>query len=166
MRRVALVSAAALLGLAAPAPTAAKEFVSLVVTGAAGDSVELGAPAGLVDSFFDSANSFNRGRRPSDATPRGGYVRLYPLGRGGFVGIPGRFYPESAAACFDWLQWRAPRDCWRPNPALLRLLAPVGKLTRFRGRPTTVARLSQPRLNRSVRRQLFVVFELAFDASG
>jgi hypothetical protein len=148
------------------APTAsAKEVRSLVVVGAAGDSLELRPAEGLVDSFFDGASRFNRGREPEPRPPLGGYVRLYPLGPDGHVGVPGRFYPQTEAACFDWLQWRQPRRCERPNSALLRLLAPARRLARFHGAATTVTRLRQPRLTRVLRRQLFVAFELAFDRS-
>jgi hypothetical protein len=164
-RMAPICAAAALLGLAAPPSASAKEFVSLAVTGAAGDSLVLRGTDGLVESIFDGASPFNRGRQPRPAPARGGYVRLYPLDRWGFSGIPGRFYPESGAACFDWLQWRRPTACRRPNRALLRLLAPAARLSRYRGRPTTVAGLRQPRLPPGVRRQLFVDVELAFDRS-
>jgi hypothetical protein len=158
--------AVAVVVLAVPHAASAKEFRSLVVVGARGDSVHLRTAEGLIDSFFDGASPFNRGRNPERRAARGGYVRLYPLGKDGFVGIPGRFYPEVQAACFDWLQWRRPRHCHRPNAVLLRLLAPAHRLARFHGPPTTVARLWQPRLTSALRRQLHVAFELAFDRSG
>ena len=165
MRRFGLL-AAALAALAFSPSAAAKEFRSLAVVGARGDSIELRAAEGLVDSFFDGASRFNRGRTTEPRPARGGYVRLYTLGAGGFVGIPGRFYPETEAACFDWLQWRRPRACARPNGALLRLLRPARALTRFHGRATTVSRLQQPRLSAGVRGHLRIAFELAFDRSG
>ena len=157
---------AASVALATAPCASAKEFRSLAVVGARGDSVTLQAAEGLIDSFFDGASRFNRARKPEPRAARGGYVRLYPLGTDGFVGIPGRFYPGTQAACFDWLQWRRPRDCSRPNAELLRLLVPAARrLTHFAGVPTTVVRLAQPRLTPRIRRQLHVAFELAFDRS-
>ena len=165
MGRFGWIVLAALVTLVISAPAAAKEFRSLVVVGARGESVEFHPAAGLVESFFDAASRFNRGRKPVPRPARGGYVRLYPLGEGGFVGVPGRFYSDTEAACFDWLQWRRPRACERPNDALLRLLATARGLARFHGRPTTLSELRQPRLSAALRSQLRVAFELAFDRS-
>ncbi|HEY3207341.1 MAG TPA: hypothetical protein VGJ58_10365 [Gaiellaceae bacterium] len=163
MRRFGWIVGVAVVALAIAPLASAKEFRSLVVVGARGDSLHFQPVEGLVDSFFDGASPFNRGSKPERRPPRGGYVRLFPLGKEGFVGIPGRFYPDTEAACFDWLQWRHPRDCERPNAALLRLLVPARRLARFHVTPTTVARLWQPRLTAALRRQLHVAFELAFD---
>jgi hypothetical protein len=165
MGRFGWIVMVAAVALALAPPASGKEFRSLVVVGARGDSLEFRAAAGLVGSFFDGASGFNRGRKRESRPLRGGYVRLYPLGPDGHVGIPGRFYAETEAACFDWLQWRRPRSCERPNAALLRLLAPARRLARFRGPPTTVAQLRQPRLTPALRSRLHVAFELAFDRS-
>jgi hypothetical protein len=165
MGRFAWIVVAALLALAISPPAAAKQFRSLAVVGAHGDSVEFRPAEGVVDSFFDGASRFNRGWAREPRPARGGYLRLYPLGADGFVGLPGRFYPETEAACFDWLQWHRPRHCHRPNGTLLQLLAAARGLARFHGAPTTVAELRQPRLTLALRRQLHVAFELAFDRS-
>jgi hypothetical protein len=163
MGRFLWIALAALAALALSPTASAKELRSLAIVGADGDSLQLDPADGLIDSFFDGASRFNRGRKLERRPARGGYLRLYPLGRSGHVGVPGRFYPATQAACFDWLQWRRPRDCYRPNDALLRLLAPARALVRFHGRPTTVAELRQERLNAALRRQLHVAFQLAFD---
>src|SRR5688500_17190821 len=166
MRRLGCIAFLALCAVALVPAAASKEFRSVEAVAADGDAVELRGAEGLVDSFFDGASRFNRGRKPEPRPARGGYVRLYTLGKGGFVGIPGRFYPDTEAACFDWLQRRRPRDCTRPNSALLGLLAGAPRLARFHGRATTVSELRQPRLNAGVRGHLRIAFELAFDRSG
>jgi hypothetical protein len=150
--RVASILAILAAALACADVTDAKEFDAVAVVGSRGDSIELRG-AGVADLVF-------AGRRP--ARPLGGYLRLYPLADGGFVGLPGRFYPATGAVCLDWDQSRTPRDCRHARPRLARSLRAL-RLERFVGMPTTVRRLAGEHLTRPQLRQLHVVFELAFD---
>lgn len=159
MRRA--LGLALLVALSLPGGVRAKEFTSVVAVGADGRSVEFRIRPAVIDGFFDL-----RGRPPVRARPLGPYVRLFVLDAGGFVGVPGRLYARTAAACFDWDQSRDPRGaCPRLTRALVRLLAPARRLAPFRGNPTTLARLAQPRLPNGVRLQLRVAVDLAFGAS-
>ena len=156
-----------LLALALPGPAGAKGFERLVVVGAAGDAAELRS-AHLVASLNDGASRFNRGHVPRAVQPRGPYVRLYPLGRGGFVGVPGRFYPHSGAVCLSWDQSGAPgKPCYRPNPTLRRaLLRRARELSRFRGAGPALRRLASPLVRPALLTNLRVALELAFDRHG
>lgn len=138
--------------LAFAATAVAKEFASLIVVGSDGVSTELRPTAAVIDQLFDG--------EPAEA--RGGYVRVYPVGRTGHVGIPGRFYLETSAVCLSWDQSAPPRNCHRPRARLLELLGGAnGKL--FRGTGVTLRTLESPRVRRPVVNQLRVAFELAFD---
>ena len=144
---LAVVVAAALSGPA----TTAKQFASVALVGVDGGSRERRLTAGEDERLFG-------GSEP--AWPRGGYVRVYPLGRGGHVGSPGRFYPDTSALCFGWNQARRPRGCRR---ALVPLADEVLGLERFRGRGTTLDGLQSRNVRPSVLPNLDVAFELAFD---
>ncbi len=128
----------------------------MAVAGSHGDSLLLRGRPQVIDLLFAATTR---------AHPRGGYVRLYPLGPDGFVGLPGRFYPATTAVCLGWDQSRPPRDCRRAPASLASLLRPALRLSRFDRGVTTVGRLTNPRLGRPGLLQLEVVFELAFDRS-
>jgi hypothetical protein len=102
----------------------------LILVGPDGLSTELRPAAAVIDQLFDG----------EPAETRGGYVRVYPVGRTGHVGIPGRFYPETGAVCLSWDQSAPPRNCHRPPAPLAGLLgAPNVKL--FRGTGVTLSTL-------------------------
>lgn len=153
MRVVLLVSTALIAAAAAPA-SHAKEFTSIAVVGADGRSNSIRASSGTIDGLFEGRIR---------ARPSGGYVRVYPLGPTGHVGIPGRFFPATGAACLDWNQAAARRECWRPGRALRPLLIRASALRVFHREGPTLARLMSSEVAASVVRQLRVAFELAFD---
>ena len=137
MRRLALLLA--LLPALALAPgAAAKDFRTIALVGARGDSLSLPAGDALIESFFDLGSPYNAGLSFRRVRTRGGYVLLYVLGRGEFPGIPGRYYPAVRAACFGWKEIGVRRDCRRVNGTLVRLLRPAAALSRFREAPTVV----------------------------
>jgi hypothetical protein len=154
MRRSIVVLALAAAALAAAPPLAAKEFAGLVVVGADGSSVEHRPGPTVIDDLF---------RGVTRARPRGGYLRLYPLGPSGHVGIPGRFYPRTRAVCLAWNQAAPPRSCRRAGPRLTRVFARGVPTRRFSGRGPTLARLTSPGVAAPVLAQLRVAVELAFD---
>jgi hypothetical protein len=162
-----LLAAAALLVLALPPVAEAKEFTSLIVVGADGRSTTLRPGAGVVDSLFDGGSPLNRGRSWHAVAARGGYVRLYVTGPDGLPGVPGRYYPDSRAACFSWSQAGAPapRGCWEPNATLRRVLRVTGRHRLFRGAGPALRALSSTRLPPLVLRQLRTAVELALDRS-
>jgi hypothetical protein len=123
----------------APSDASAKGVATLVVVGSGGRSVRIQPEqAVLAVMLYHPASVYNR--RPEPATPRGGYVKLYPLGARGFPAIPGRFYPSTRALCFSWSQALAPESCGRLGSPRL-LLATSRRLALFHGRPTTLIRL-------------------------
>lgn len=135
------------------APTAvAKEFTSLIVVGSDGRSTELRPTSVVIEQLFDG--------EPAEA--RGGYVRVYSVGRTGHVGIPGRFYPETGAVCLSWDQSATPRNCHRPSAPLAGLLGALN-IKLFTSMGVTLRTLASPRVRRPVVTQLRVAFELAFD---
>lgn len=145
--------AALCLALALAAPAEAKEFTTLVLTGARGDSVQLGPAPAVFHGLFSS-----RERVPA----RGGFVRVYVLGPDGLPGVPGRFYPATRALCLDWRRARPPLDCRRPHGRTASALARGAALALFRGAPPTLRRLE--RRGRPVSlTNLLVAVELAFD---
>ena len=164
MKRLVLLSVA--VALASAGPAWGKEFRTLVVVGAAGDSIDLTRPHDLADSLFDGPHRLNRGHSFGVGVARGSYVRLYPLAAGGHVGVPGRFYPATGAVCLSWDQRTQAKPCQRPNPTLRRALrAAARRLAHFRGRSVALARLVNPRLSERLRDQLRVAIELALDRS-
>jgi len=150
----AAVAVASLLAFAGPAD--AKDFASLVVVGADGHSVELRPQPTVIDGLFAGRVS---------APPRGGYLRVYPLGPSGFVGAPGRFYPRTAAVCLSWRQAAPPRGCRRARRPLLDALAQAESLAEFRGVGTAVRELAGVLTRPPLVPNLRVAVELAFDRS-
>jgi hypothetical protein len=147
------VFASALLALSAAPDAAAKEFAALVIVGADGASRTSRPGPTALDNLFDG---------PTTPTVKGGFVRVYPLGPTGHVGVPGRFYPATGALCFSWDQAAAPRSCHRP-PMALRQLMRRGNVALFSHGGPTLAKLESPRVKAAVVVQLRVAFELAFD---
>ena len=144
-------------GLLAAAPASAKEFASIAVVGADGRSTEIRAAERVIYGLLGG-----RAR----AQPRGGYVRIYPLGTTGHVGVPGRFYPTTGAVCLSWNQAARPRSCGRPSAkSVSRLLTRTRGLQLFRGSGATLARLRSADVRATAFTQLRVAFELAFDRS-
>jgi hypothetical protein len=154
MRRSIVVAVLAAAALTVAPPLAAKEFAGLVIVGADGSSLERRPGATVIDDLF---------RANARARPRGGYLRLYPLGPTGHVGVPGRFYPRTGAVCLAWNQAVPPRNCYRAGPRLTRVLARGLPTRRFFGRGPTLARLTSPGVTAPVVSQLRVAVELAFD---
>jgi hypothetical protein len=151
-----VLSVLAVLALATAAPAAGKGVESIVVVGSDGRSITIDPERAVLGVMLYNPASVYK-VRPKPAKPRGGYVRIYPLGIGGFPAIPGRFYPATSALCFSWDQALAPTSCGRLGPPR-RLLSASRRLALFRGRPTVLARL-HPRGTEN----LFAALELAFD---
>jgi hypothetical protein len=135
---------------------AAKGVDAFVIVGSDGRSVRVEPErAVLAVMLYHPGSVYDV--RPTLATPRGGYVRVYPLGSGGFPAIPGRFYPANRALCFSWSQGQVSGSCGRLGPPR-RLLAASRRLALFHRRATVLARLDPPAtLN------LLVALQLAFD---
>jgi hypothetical protein len=144
-----------LLALLAAPNAVAKEFASLAIVGADGGSITIRPQPKMLDQLFDG---------PTTRNVSGAYVRVYPLGPTGHVGVPGRFYPATGALCLSWNQAAAPRHCHKP-PMPLRRLISVGDLARFSRVGPTLAELESSRVAPAVVAQLRVAFELAFDRS-
>jgi hypothetical protein len=154
--RLLAVLALLILAAFAPADAAAKGVATLVVVGSDGRSIRIQPEqAVLAVMLYNPGSVYNH--RPEPATPRGGYVKLYPLGRGGFPAIPGRFYPATRALCFSWNQAVVPDSCGRLGPPR-RLLAASELLALFHGRPTTLTILRSEDTS-----NLAVGLQLAFD---
>jgi hypothetical protein len=153
---IRLLVALAFLGLITAAPADAKDVASIVVVGSDGRSIEIGPErAVLAVMLYHPASVYNV--RPKLAKPRGGYVRIYPLGPRGLPAIPGRFYPATRALCFGWNQALAPRSCGRGERPR-RLLTASRRLAHFHGRSTILAVLDP-----GGSANLFTALELAFD---
>ena len=131
------VVAVTLLALAHAPLADAKDFARLVAVGADGRSLDLRAESRVIRSLFWHPASVYEIRPPA-ARPRGGFVRLYPLGRGGFPAHSGRFYAAADAVCFASAR---PPKCFRPNRAVLALLGPARRLRRFHRPAAGVASL-------------------------
>jgi hypothetical protein len=154
VRVVLLVTCAALIAVAAAPVSHAKEFTSISVVGADGRSNNIRASSGTIDGLFGGLIR---------ARPSGGYVRVYPLGPTGHVGIPGRFFPATGAVCLDWNQAAPRRECWRPSRALRPILLRASNLRLFHGAGPTLGRLTSTKVAAPVLTQLRVAFELGFD---
>ena len=156
MRPIKLLGLLALVVLVGAAPADAKDIESMVVVGSDGRSLTIKPERAVVGvMLYHPASVYNV--RPNPARPRGGYVRIYPLGRSGLPAIPGRFYPATRALCFSWNRAFAPTSCGRLAPPR-RLLAASRRVARFYGRPTVLA-LLRPGGSAN----LLAALELAFD---
>jgi hypothetical protein len=142
--------------LVTASPAAAKDIESIVVVGSDGRSLTIRPERGvLAVLLYHPASVY--AVPPQPARPRGGYVKVYPLGSGGLPAIPGRFYPRTRALCFGWNQAVAPRACGRLGPPR-RLLGASRRLALFRGGATVLAALHP-----GGTANLFAALELAFD---
>ena len=140
----------------APADAAAKDVAALAVVGSDGRSITIEPERAVLGvMLYHPASVYNV--RPRPTRPRGGYVKLYPLGPGGFPAIPGRFYPLTGALCFSWNQAVVPDSCGRLGPPR-RLLTVSRRLQPFHGRPTVLTLL---RPGGTV--NLVAALQLAFD---
>jgi hypothetical protein len=79
-------------------------------------------------------------RRGGLERARAGYLRLFFVGPGDFPANPARYYPEQRCVALDWPAYEF--SCRRIDPTLTRLLARVDGLSRFRIRPTVLARVT------------------------
>jgi hypothetical protein len=140
----------------APADAAAKGVEALVVVGSDGRSITIEPELAVLGvMLYHPASVYNV--RPRPARPRGGYVKLYPLGSRGLPAIPGRFYPLTGALCFSWNEAVAPSACGRLGRPR-RLLHAARGLVLFHGRPTMLT-LLRP----GATANLVAALELAFD---
>ena len=134
----------------------AKGVSSIDVVGADGRSVSIEPEhAVLAVMLYHPASVFDI--RPRLTQPRGGWVRSYPLGPGGFPAMPGRFYPATGALCFSWNQLSEPANCARLGTPH-RLLAVANRARLFHGRSTAITSV---RGARDV--NLVAAIQLAFD---
>jgi hypothetical protein len=134
----------------------ASYVTALVVVGADGCSIRIEPEQAVLSvMFYNPASVYNV--KPKGATARGGYVKLYPVGPGGFPAIPGRFYPTTRALCFSWNQASTPSTCGRLGVPR-HLLAASRRVALFRARLTVLATL---RPGATV--NLVAALQLAFD---
>lgn len=122
----------AVLALSVPASAPAKGFTRVVLVGSDGRSAEVRAKEAEIDGLLS--------RRGSVVRVRGGYLRLFFVGSGDFPANPARYYPDQRCVALDWPTYET--TCGRINPTLVRLLRRVGRLSRFRTRPTVLARVT------------------------
>jgi hypothetical protein len=152
--RAVLVSL--ILAAVAATDVAAKDVAALVVVGSDGRSIKIEPERAVLSvMLYHPASVYNR--KPEPATPRGGYVKIYPLGPSGFPAVPGRFYRTTRALCFGWSQAVVPSLCGRLGPPR-RLLAASRRLAPFQGRPTVLSVLRPGGTE-----NLSAALELAFD---
>jgi hypothetical protein len=150
------VLALLLLAAVVPSDAAAKGVAVLVVVGADGRSSKIEPEQGVLSvMLYHPASVYHV--KPKPATPRGGYVKIYPLGAGGFPAIPGRFYPTTLALCFSWNQRVAPSSCGRLGVPS-HLLATSRGVARFQGQSTVLTSLRP-----GGTANLFAALQLAFD---
>jgi hypothetical protein len=147
-----------LLAVVAPSDAAAKGVTALVIVGSDGRSSRIEPErAVLAVMFYNPASVYHV--KPKAAAARGGYVRIYPVGPGGFPAIPGRFYPTTRALCFSWNQAGVPTSCGRLGVPR-HLLAVSRRLSHFRGRSIVLTTLRP-----SGTMNLVAALQLAFDRS-
>ncbi len=120
------------LALSVPASAPAKGFTRVVLIASDGRSVDVRAGESEIDGLLS--------RRGSVVPLRGGYLRLFFVGPGDFPANPARYYPDPRCVALDWPTHE--RSCGRVSPTLVRLLGRARTLSRFRDRPTVLARLT------------------------
>jgi hypothetical protein len=130
--RAKLVLVLAALTLTVPASAPAKGFTRVVLVASDGRWVEVRAKESEIDGLLS--------RRGSTVPTRGGYLRLFFVGPGGFPANPARYYPLQRCVALDWPAYET--SCGRVSPALVRLLRSARTLSPFRIRPTVLARLT------------------------
>jgi hypothetical protein len=144
-------------GAFAPADGAAIGVEALVVVvGSDGHSITIEPERAVLGvMLYHPASAYNV--RPRPTRPRGGYVKLYPLGPGGLPAIPGRIYPLTGALCFSWNEAVAPKRCGRLGRPR-RLLDAARHRALFHGRPTVLTGLRPGATG-----NLLAALEMAFD---
>ncbi len=121
-----------MLALSVPASAPAKGFARVVLVASDGRSVEVRANESEIDGLLS--------RRSSVERIRGRYLRLFFVGPGDFPANPARYYPDLRCVALDWPTYET--TCRRVNPAVVRLLRRAHTLSRFRVRPTVLARVT------------------------
>lgn len=121
----------ALLVVAGPA--SAKTLDRAVLVGADGSSIRIAGPAGHFENLARDPRSTSRG-------VRGGFVRLYFVGRNDFPANRARYYPGHQCIALDWPTYE--RSCLAVRPELAARFRRAHALRRFTERPTVLARLT------------------------
>jgi hypothetical protein len=152
MRRALLASLVAALAL--PAGGAAKLITSVIVVGADGNSRTVRGGERVFEQL--------RPAHAAEALPDGRYVLVYPMLGEGLPAQPGRFYPETGAACFSWSGRLG--ACAHVESDLARRLAAV-PLSGFAGPPTTIVRLVDDGVRQPTPSNVSVALELAINRS-
>ena len=124
---------AALIGVVAltlmlSGSAAAKGFTRVVLIGSDRRSVEVRAWESVIDGLLSARGASKR--------IRGGYLRLFFVGPGGFPANPARYYPTPECSALDWPKYET--SCGRITATLVRLLRPARALPRFAMRPTVL----------------------------
>src|SRR6266542_1739388 len=139
LMKLRAVFASLVVAAVAPSDVAAKGVAALVVVGSDERSIKIEPERPVLSvMLYHPASVYDV--KPAPAPPRGDYLKIYPLGPGGFPAIPGRFYPTTRALCFSWNQAVVPASCGRLGRPR-RLLAASRRLAAFHGRPTVLATL-------------------------
>jgi hypothetical protein len=120
------------LALSVPASAAAKGFTRVVLVASDGRSLEVRASESAIDGLLS--------RRGSVVPLRGGYLRLFFVGPGDFPANPARYYPDQRCVALDWPTYET--SCGRITASLVSLLGRARTLSRFRTRPTVLARVT------------------------
>ncbi|MDQ3894730.1 MAG: hypothetical protein M3292_08725 [Actinomycetota bacterium] len=147
------------LALTLPASAGAKGFTRIVLVASSGRWVEIHAEESAIEGLLSTRGTVER--------TRGGYLRLFFVGRGDFPANPARYYPHTECVALDWPTYET--SCARIKPTLVRLLLPARSLPRFHVRPTT---LSSIRYDRQLSGAITTVaalktpVELALDRAG
>jgi hypothetical protein len=150
------VFALLLLAAVVPSDAAAKGVEALIVVGADGRYSRIEPEQAVLSvMLYNPASAYHV--KPKPAMRRGGYLKIYPLGVGGFPAIPGRFYPTTRALCFSWNQRVAASSCGRLGLPR-HLLATSRHVARFQGQSTVLTALRPGGTG-----NLLAALQLAFD---
>lgn len=153
--KLALAFLAALaLGLPASAP--GKGFMRVVLVSADGRSVDVRGSEAEIDGLLSRRGALDR--------IRGGYLRLFFVGRGDFPANRARFYPGPSCVALDWPTYET--SCRAIDPQVARLLRPGSTLARFRVRPTVLVRVAYTLSGSEFAAALSGSLELALDRRG
>src|SRR6266498_5279889 len=156
LMKLRAVFASLVVAAVAPSDVAAKGVAALVVVGSDERSIKIEPERPVLSvMLYHPASVYDV--KPAPAPPRGDYLKIYPLGPGGFPAIPGRFYPTTRALCFSWNQAVVPASCGRLGRPR-RLLAASRRLAAFHGHPTVLATLRPGSTE-----NLVAALQLAFD---
>ena len=106
----------------------AKGYSHVVLVGSDGRSVGVRAGERVIDGLLSGRGAFE--------PIRGGYVRLFFVGPGGFPTSSARYYGAGECVALDWRRYET--RCARIDATLVRLLRPARALARFRVGPTVL----------------------------